>query len=109
MNRSELLFDRPTELFASAPPEMRGHDRDDVRLIVSTPEGDTHHAFTELPWLLDPGDLLVVNESATLPASLPATGRLGEIGFTSQLGSLMTSGSRSRDGARQDPAHSRST
>ena len=79
MNRSELLFDRPTELFASAPPEMRGHDRDDVRLIVSTPEGDTHHAFTELPWLLDPGDLLVVNESATLPASLPATSRLGEI------------------------------
>ena len=79
MNRSELFFDRPTELFASAPPEMRGHDRDDVRLIVSTPEGDTHHAFTELPWLLDPGDLLVVNESATLPASLPATSRLGEI------------------------------
>ena len=79
MNRSELLFERPTELFASEPPETRGHDRDDVRLIVSTPEGDTHHAFTDLPWLLEPGDLVVVNESATLPASLPATSRLGRI------------------------------
>src|SRR5207244_3238990 len=79
LNRSELLFDRPTELFASEPPETRGHDRDDVRLMVSTLDGETHHAFTDLPWLLKSGDLLVVNESATLPASLPATGRLGEV------------------------------
>ena len=79
MNRSELLFDRPTDLFASAPPEMRGHDRDDVRLMVSTPESDAHYSFTELPGLLEPGDLLVVNESATLPASLPAASRLGNI------------------------------
>ena len=79
MNRSELLFDRPTELFASEPPETGGHDRDDVRLMVSRLDGETHHAFTDLPWLLESGDLLVVNESATLPASLPATGRLGEI------------------------------
>jgi S-adenosylmethionine:tRNA ribosyltransferase-isomerase len=47
--------------------------------MASTPEDDTHHIFTELPWLLEPGDLLVVNESATLPASLRATSRLGEI------------------------------
>jgi S-adenosylmethionine:tRNA ribosyltransferase-isomerase len=47
--------------------------------MVSTPEDDTHHTFTELPWLLEPGDLLAVNESATLPASLQATSRLGKI------------------------------
>jgi S-adenosylmethionine:tRNA ribosyltransferase-isomerase len=47
--------------------------------MVSTPEDDTHHAFTELPWLLEPDDLLVVNESATLPASLRVASRLGEI------------------------------
>ena len=58
---------------------MRGHDRDDVRLMVSTPEGDADYSFTELPGLLEPGDLLVVNESATLPASLPAASRLGPI------------------------------
>ena len=58
---------------------MRGHDRDDVRLMVSTTEGDAHYSFNELPGLLEPGDLLVVNESATLPASLPAASRLGNI------------------------------
>ncbi len=79
MNRVELFFERPTELFASEPPEMRGHGRDDVRLMVTTEEGHSHHRFTDLPGLLEPGDLLVVNESATLPASLPATGRLGDI------------------------------
>ncbi len=79
MRRDELFFERPTELFAASPPEMRGHSRDEVRLMVSTAEGNTHHAFTELPGLLEPGYLLVVNESATLPASLPATSRLGDI------------------------------
>ena len=73
------MFDRPTDLFASAPAEMRGLDRDDVRLMVSTSNGDAHYSFTELPGLLEPGDLLVVNESATLPASLPAASRLGNI------------------------------
>lgn len=53
--------------------------RDDVRLMVSTIEEDTHHKFSDLPRLLKPGDLLVVNESATLPASLPAQSRLGNI------------------------------
>ncbi len=79
MNREELLFERPMELFASSPPELREHSRDEVRLMVSTPEGNTHHAFTDLPELLAPGDLLVVNESATVPASLPAASRLGDI------------------------------
>jgi S-adenosylmethionine:tRNA ribosyltransferase-isomerase len=47
--------------------------------MVSTHQGDTHHGFTDLPCLLEPGDLLVVNESATLPASLPAESSLGNI------------------------------
>ena len=80
MRREELSFERPTDLFASQPPEMRGQSRDDVRLMVTWPEGgNSHHEFTELPTLLKPGDLLVVNESATLPASLPVNSRLGSI------------------------------
>jgi S-adenosylmethionine:tRNA ribosyltransferase-isomerase len=80
MKREELSFERPTDLFASQPPEMRGRSRDDVRLMVTWPEGNnSHHQFTDLPTLLKPGDLLVVNESGTLPASLPATSRLGSI------------------------------
>jgi len=80
MRREELSFERPVDLFASQPPEIRGHSRDDVRLMVSSPDGEnTHHVFSELPDLLRPGDLLVVNESATLPASLPADSRLGRL------------------------------
>lgn len=75
---ADLEFDRPAALGAAAPPEARGVARDEVRLLVSDDAGHAHARFRDLPELLEPGDLLVVNESATLPASLPATGRLGD-------------------------------
>ena len=67
-------FELPPRLEAHAPPEARGVARDDVRLLVaSRHDGALVHArFRELPELLEPGDLLVVNTSATLPAALPA-------------------------------------
>jgi S-adenosylmethionine:tRNA ribosyltransferase-isomerase len=77
MKRSELQFDRPEHLAAVAPVETRGLARDQVRLMVSTPRGHVHARFSDLPDFLLPGDLLVVNRSATLAASLPAAGRLG--------------------------------
>lgn len=77
MKTAELLFDRPEELQATAPPEASGQSRDDVRLLVSTPEGHVHTRFAELPAFLDPEDLVVVNDSATLPASLHAHGEAG--------------------------------
>ncbi len=71
-------FVLPRELEAHEPPEARGLARDGVRLLVSrsgTRENDGagrigHHRFTALPDLLRPGDLLVVNDSATLPAAV---------------------------------------
>jgi S-adenosylmethionine:tRNA ribosyltransferase-isomerase len=77
MLREELLFERPAELQAAAPAEARGLRRDGVRLLVSTPAGHRHARFVDLVDWLEPGDLLVVNRSATLPASLPAVGALG--------------------------------
>ncbi len=61
------------ELEAHEPPEARGASRADVRLMVSrTAAGEvSHHAFSAVPDLLLPGDLLVVNNSATLPAAVP--------------------------------------
>lgn len=78
MNRNALVFDRPESLAATKPSEHRGIDRDGVRLMVTTPSGHTHAHFYDLPKFLNEGDVLVVNRSATLPASLPATGRIGE-------------------------------
>ncbi|GJF27662.1 S-adenosylmethionine:tRNA ribosyltransferase-isomerase [Kitasatospora sp. NE20-6] len=68
-------FTVPPELSARAPAEARGLARDGVRLLVGHRDGPTvaHHRFTDLPDLLEPGDLLVVNNSATLPAALTGT------------------------------------
>ncbi|MEU8383856.1 S-adenosylmethionine:tRNA ribosyltransferase-isomerase [Streptosporangium sp. NPDC048865] len=65
-------FVLPSELEAHEPPEARGLARDGVRLLVSDRgTGEVgHHAFAELPGLLGPGDLLVVNNSGTLPAAV---------------------------------------
>jgi S-adenosylmethionine:tRNA ribosyltransferase-isomerase len=67
-----LAFELPARLEATEPPP----ERDQVRLLVTSSGGLAHHRFTDLPDLLHPGDLLVVNTSATLPAALPAGGSL---------------------------------
>jgi S-adenosylmethionine:tRNA ribosyltransferase-isomerase len=71
-------FVLPPGLEAREPPEARGAGRDEVRMLVSRRRtGEvTHHAFAELPGLLLPGDLLVVNTSGTLPAAVRATRQL---------------------------------
>ena len=69
-----VLLDFPV---ATEPPELRGGSRDAVRLLVSTPAGHHHSRFTNLANFLEPRDLVVVNRSATLNASLEASGRLG--------------------------------
>ncbi len=70
-----LAFDVPTRLEATAPPP----EREGVRMLVASRAARTleHAAFTDLPDVLRPGDLLVVNTSATLPAALAARRRDG--------------------------------
>ncbi len=69
-----VAFTLPPALEAHQPPEARGRTRSDVKLLVSrTASGSIgSHSFAELPGLLLPGDLLVVNNSGTLPAAVPA-------------------------------------
>ncbi len=74
MELADFRFERPVDLQATLPPEARGLARDGVRLLVSRGREHVHAGFVDLADFLDPGDLLVVNDSATLPASLPATG-----------------------------------
>lgn len=64
----------PDDLAASEPPEARGLSRDGVRLMVSRADGDliTHARFRHLPDYLERGDVVVVNTSATINASLDA-------------------------------------
>jgi S-adenosylmethionine:tRNA ribosyltransferase-isomerase len=68
---SALTFELPARLEADRPPVAR----DDVRLLVANRSDGSivHSRIRDLPHFLAPGDLLVLNTSATLPAALPAT------------------------------------
>ncbi len=79
MNRTELDFQLPAHLAATTPPETRGIPRDQVRMLVSNHGKDIHSTFDKLSNFLNPGDLVVVNKSAAIRASLSASGRLGNI------------------------------
>lgn len=70
-------FAVPDELSAPSPAEARGLARDGVRMLVGRRTAlDIQHGVIEhrvaadLPEVLRPGDLLVVNNSGTLPAAL---------------------------------------
>ncbi|MFF4774611.1 S-adenosylmethionine:tRNA ribosyltransferase-isomerase [Microtetraspora fusca] len=65
-------FTLPAVLEAHEPPEARGLGRDGVRMLVSRKDtGEiAHRTFRELPAILAPGDLLLVNNSATVAAAV---------------------------------------
>jgi S-adenosylmethionine:tRNA ribosyltransferase-isomerase len=65
-------FTLPADAEATAPPEWHGLRRDEVRLMAVRPGSITSGRFSDLPGLLEPGDLVVVNTSGTLPARLDA-------------------------------------
>lgn len=77
---TSIEFELPPHLEATMPAELRGDGRDDVRLMVTRRSSDAieHAHFRELPSFLDPGDLLVLNATATLPAALTAIRGNGE-------------------------------
>jgi S-adenosylmethionine:tRNA ribosyltransferase-isomerase len=72
--RRPRSFTLPRDRIADAPIEARGHPRDDGLLLVAgRTDGHIDHVrMRDLPKVLGPGDLLVVNDSATLPAAVPA-------------------------------------
>src|SRR5579875_1878324 len=68
---SNFHYGLPEELIAQHPPAVRGASR---MLTLSRATGQfADHLFAELPSLLAPGDLLVLNNSRVLPARLYAT------------------------------------
>jgi S-adenosylmethionine:tRNA ribosyltransferase-isomerase len=73
-------FDVPAALEARQPPEERGLRRDEVRLLVARRSDGSvsHRRFGDLVHVLDSGDLLVVNVSATIPAAVSARRPDGE-------------------------------
>ncbi len=68
---SDFHFDLPSELIAQQPPVVRGSSR--MLTLERSTGALADHTFAELPRLLQPGDLLVLNDSRVLPARLFAT------------------------------------
>jgi S-adenosylmethionine:tRNA ribosyltransferase-isomerase len=79
--RAVAAVELPQRREAHEPPEARGLGRDEVRLMVASRHDDSivHTRFHELRSFLRAGDLLVVNNSATLAAALPAERADGEL------------------------------
>ena len=68
MNVSDFHFDLPDELIARYPLKERSASR---LLSLDGLSGQTRHLkFTDLPDLLQPGDLLVFNNTRVIPARL---------------------------------------
>lgn len=67
MKLSDFDYPLPEELVAQSPVTPR----DASRLLVLPPEGGpVHRAFTDLAEQLEPGDLLVFNDTKVIPARL---------------------------------------
>src|SRR5688572_25941518 len=65
-------FHLPEHLACPKPTEERNLLRDEVRLLVTTGSRQTAHTtFRHLDTYLQPGNVLVVNISATRPSALP--------------------------------------
>jgi len=93
------------------PARTYPEQRDDVRLLVIDPAAPEGAGLREtrtpaLPELLAPGDLLVVNDAATLPASLRGTdeaGRAVEVRLIAARGGWPADGGSSLSPLRVSP------
>ncbi len=78
MRTDAFDYTLPPELIAQEPVEPRDHSR---LMVVDRSSGAiSHHHFYDLPSLLQPGDVLVANDSRVIPARLfarkPTGGRV---------------------------------
>jgi S-adenosylmethionine:tRNA ribosyltransferase-isomerase len=65
---ADFDFDLPPERIAQEPPAQRGTSR--LLRLDRVNGAIAHHVFADLPDLLAPGDLLVVNDTRVFPARL---------------------------------------
>src|SRR5208337_2654867 len=67
---ADFDYDLPPELIAQQPPAERGQSR---MLVMDRSTGALRDSsFAEFPSLLQPGDLLVLNDTRVIPARLYA-------------------------------------
>ncbi len=106
MHLSDFDYILPPELIAQTPIEPRDASR---MLVLQRASGEIEHrTFRDLPGYLQPGDVLVLNQTRVFPARLPArkvpTGGAAEILLLRQLDErhwlALVGGPRIRTGSR---------
>ena len=68
MKKSDFHYELPPELIAQAPLPERSASR--LLLVPPAPAPFADHGVRDLPQLLQPGDLLVFNDTRVIPARL---------------------------------------
>ena len=85
MTPDDIDYDLPASAIAQAPAARR----DRARLLVDLGRGISHRRVCDLPDLVGPGDLLVVNDTRVLPARLllrRSTGGAAEVLLLAERG-----------------------
>lgn len=85
MKRSDFAYHLPPNLIAQEP-RPRGESR---MMVVRPPDGIEHRAFADFPSLLQPDDVLVINDTRVIPARLFARPKPG---MTRPIEVLLTRG-----------------
>ncbi len=75
LKKSDFRYDLPPDLIAQAPLPERSASR--LLLVPPAPAAFADHGVRELPQLLQPGDLLVFNDTRVIPARLLGTKATG--------------------------------
>ncbi len=107
MNTSDFYYDLPKELIAQTPLEPRDSSR---LLLLGRENGEIQHqTFSDIVDFLQPGDLLVANDSRVLPARIygvkAETGARVEFLLLKQVGTnrwetLCKPGKKAREGVK---------
>ena len=106
MKLSDFMYDLPEERIAQTPVEPRDHSR---LMVLHRNSGEIEHRhFYDIVEYLNPGDVLVVNETRVIPARLYGerpTGGACEVLLLKQLGpkrweTLVRPGKKLRPGAQ---------
>lgn len=101
LRMDEFDYELPPSSIAHVPAEPR----DSARLLVDRGPGEApdHRSIGDLPLLLSPGDLLVVNETRVMPARLPLRKRTGGAAEVLLLEPLASRPSSTGDAASEEP------
>ena len=75
MKLSDFVFDLPQELIAQYPAPNRESSR--LMLVNRADRTVSHHRFADLPGLLQPNDLVVLNDTKVFPARIFARKKNG--------------------------------